>query len=87
MLWRHQREKSGPVDRRTGQYQLIAQLLHLNDARLQQQQAEANRAQAARDLQVLYTLGSELAEGKRWPNWDAGSEFRGARDASADQRK
>lgn len=40
-----------------------------------------------RELQVLYTLGSELAHGKRWPNWDAGSEFRGARDASADQRK
>lgn len=40
-----------------------------------------------RELQVLYTLGSELAQGKRWPNWDAGSEFRGARDASADQRK
>lgn len=40
-----------------------------------------------RELQVLYTLGSELANGKRWPNWDAGSEFRGARDASADQRR
>ncbi|KGM53330.1 peptidase M20 [Lysobacter daejeonensis GH1-9] len=41
----------------------------------------------SRELQVLYTLGSELAHGKRWPNWDAGSEFRAARDASAEQRK
>ncbi|WP_460823744.1 M28 family metallopeptidase [Lysobacter olei] len=40
-----------------------------------------------RELQVLYTLGSELANGKHWPNWDAGSEFRGARDATAEQRK
>src|SRR5690606_28801598 len=38
----------------------------------------------ARDLQLLYTLGSELANSDRWPNWSRDSEFRAARDASAD---
>jgi Zn-dependent M28 family amino/carboxypeptidase len=41
----------------------------------------------ARDLQLLYTLGSELANSDRWPNWDQASEFRAARDASAGDRK
>ncbi|QNP41681.1 M28 family metallopeptidase [Lysobacter solisilvae (ex Woo and Kim 2020)] len=41
----------------------------------------------ARDLQVLYTLGSDLANSSAWPNWAPDSEFRAARDASADARK
>ncbi|GAA3924857.1 M28 family metallopeptidase [Luteimonas lutimaris] len=41
----------------------------------------------ARDLQLLYTVGSELANSDRWPNWSSDSEFRAARDASADERK
>jgi hypothetical protein len=41
----------------------------------------------ARDLQILYTLGSDLANSKQWPNWAQDSEFRAARDASADERK
>jgi len=41
----------------------------------------------ARDLQLLYTVGSELANSDRWPNWSEDSEFRAARDASADARK
>ncbi|MBF6023900.1 M28 family metallopeptidase [Lysobacter niastensis] len=41
----------------------------------------------ARDLQLLYKVGRDLADSNRWPNWDASSEFRGARDQSADQRK
>jgi Zn-dependent M28 family amino/carboxypeptidase len=41
----------------------------------------------ARDLQILYTLGSDLANSKQWPNWAADSEFRAARDASAAERK
>ncbi|GAB3309664.1 M28 family metallopeptidase [Luteimonas notoginsengisoli] len=41
----------------------------------------------ARDLQLLYTVGSELANSDRWPNWDQASEFRAARDATAGDRK
>ena len=41
----------------------------------------------ARDLSILYTLGSELANSDAWPNWSPDSEFRGARDASAAERK
>jgi len=41
----------------------------------------------ARDLQLLYTVGRDLADSKAWPNWSSDSEFRGARDASATQRK
>jgi len=41
----------------------------------------------ARDLQLLYTVGSDLANSDRWPNWDKASEFRAARDATADERK
>jgi Zn-dependent M28 family amino/carboxypeptidase len=40
----------------------------------------------ARDLQVLYTLGRDLADGGDWPNWSVDSEFRQARDASAAER-
>ena len=39
-----------------------------------------------RDLQVLYTLGNNLANSRQWPNWPADSEFRATRDASAAQR-
>ena len=39
-----------------------------------------------RDMQVLYTLGRELADSTDWPNWSADSEFRAARDASAAAR-
>ncbi|BDU22965.1 M28 family metallopeptidase [Dyella sp. GSA-30] len=41
----------------------------------------------ARDLQILYTLGSDLANSNAWPNWSSDSEFRSARDASAADRK
>ncbi|WP_243047685.1 M28 family metallopeptidase [Dyella sp. RRB7] len=41
----------------------------------------------ARDLQILYTLGSQLANSDTWPNWSKDSEFRAARDATAAQRK
>ncbi len=39
------------------------------------------------DLPMLYKLGSDLANSSRWPQWAKDSEFRAARDASADQRK
>ncbi len=41
----------------------------------------------ARDLQVLYSLGSGLANSDAWPDWSKDSEFRAARDASAAERK
>jgi Zn-dependent M28 family amino/carboxypeptidase len=41
----------------------------------------------ARDLQLLYTVGSDLANSNRWPNWSQDSEFRAARDATAPDRK
>ncbi|MGV8932493.1 MAG: M28 family metallopeptidase [Luteimonas sp.] len=41
----------------------------------------------ARDLQLLYTVGNELANSDRWPNWSEDSEFRAARDATATDRK
>jgi Zn-dependent M28 family amino/carboxypeptidase len=41
----------------------------------------------ARDLELLYALGSDLANSGTWPNWSAESEFRAARDQSASQRK
>jgi Zn-dependent M28 family amino/carboxypeptidase len=40
-----------------------------------------------RDMQVLYMLGRELADSNEWPNWSLDSEFRGARDRSASERK
>ena len=41
----------------------------------------------ARDLEVLYALGADLANSRTWPNWSADSEFRAARDKSAAERK
>ncbi|MDI9237729.1 M28 family metallopeptidase [Lysobacter sp. LF1] len=41
----------------------------------------------ARDLGLLYTVGRDLADSDAWPNWDASSEFRGARDKTAADRK
>jgi Zn-dependent M28 family amino/carboxypeptidase len=50
-------------------------------------QANWTFAGMAHDLPMLYTLGSELANSSRWPNWAKDSEFRGTRDASAGERK
>ena len=41
----------------------------------------------ARDLQLLYIVGHDLANSDQWPNWGKDSEFRGTRDASATERK
>lgn len=41
----------------------------------------------ARDLGLLYTVGRNLADSDAWPNWDASSEFRAARDKTAADRK
>jgi Zn-dependent M28 family amino/carboxypeptidase len=42
---------------------------------------------AAQDVDLLYEVGRDLANSDRWPNWNAGSEFRSVRDASASQRR
>ena len=44
-------------------------------------------AGAARDLQVLYALGMQLADSRQWPDWGGDSEFRAIRDTSATERK
>ena len=41
----------------------------------------------ARDLQILYAVGSDIANSPAWPNWSSDSEFRAARDQSAAERK
>jgi Zn-dependent M28 family amino/carboxypeptidase len=41
----------------------------------------------ARDLEMLYALGADLANSKEWPNWSQDSEFRAVRDESAAKRK
>ena len=41
----------------------------------------------AHDLGMLYTLGRDLANSNAWPNWSQDSEFRGARDQTAADRR
>jgi len=50
-------------------------------------QADWSFTGIARDLQLLYTLGADLANSNRWPNWSMDSEFRTVRDASAAERR
>ena len=42
---------------------------------------------AAQDVALLYRAGSEVANAKTWPAWNAGSEFKAIRDASAAARR
>lgn len=41
---------------------------------------------AAQDVDLLYLAGGALANASRWPSWNAGSEFKAVRDATAAQR-
>jgi Zn-dependent M28 family amino/carboxypeptidase len=41
----------------------------------------------ARDLDILYAVGRDLADSTGWPNWSKDSEFRAIRDQSAAKRK
>jgi Zn-dependent M28 family amino/carboxypeptidase len=41
----------------------------------------------ARDLELLYAVGRDLADSGDWPNWSQDSEFRAARDQSGAERK
>ncbi|HYW14689.1 MAG TPA: M28 family metallopeptidase [Allosphingosinicella sp.] len=42
---------------------------------------------AAQDVALLYDVGRELAFGRDWPGWKAGSEFRAIREESAAARR
>jgi Zn-dependent M28 family amino/carboxypeptidase len=42
---------------------------------------------AAQDVQLFALLGQRLANSREWPSWNAGSEFRAVREASAAARK
>ena len=46
----------------------------------------AIRAGVQSDLELLYKVGTDLANSGQWPNWAPDSEFRAARDASAAER-
>ncbi len=41
----------------------------------------------ALDVTLLYNAGRSLADSTRWPEWKAGSEFKAARDTSAQRRQ
>jgi Zn-dependent M28 family amino/carboxypeptidase len=49
--------------------------------------ADWNLTGMTADLELLHALGSDLANGARWPNWSADSEFRRARDKTAADRR
>ena len=40
----------------------------------------------AADVALVYTIGRELVDSRRWPEWKPGSEFKAARDATASSR-
>ena len=39
------------------------------------------------DIGLLYTVGRDLANSRRWPEWQRGSEFKATRDTTAASRK
>lgn len=41
---------------------------------------------AAQDLELLYQVARDLADSRVWPEWNEGTEFRGVREESRDQR-
>lgn len=41
----------------------------------------------AMDVELLYTIGRDMANSRTWPEWEAASEFKARRDASAALRK
>jgi Zn-dependent M28 family amino/carboxypeptidase len=42
---------------------------------------------AAQDIDLLYEVGRDLADSRRWPDWNAGSEFKPVRAKTAAMRK
>ena len=41
---------------------------------------------AAQEAELFYAIGARLANGREWPRWNAGSEFRQVREKSAPMR-
>src|SRR5579859_7000387 len=41
----------------------------------------------SQDLAILYDLGTQLANSREWPEWKPGSEFKAARDKTAEMRR
>jgi Zn-dependent M28 family amino/carboxypeptidase len=41
---------------------------------------------AAQDVALLYAVGRDLANSRRWPSWNPGTEFKQLRDQSAERR-
>lgn len=50
-------------------------------------QASWTFAGMAHDLGLLYKVGNDLANSKRWPDWSQDSEFRAKRDATRNERQ
>lgn len=48
---------------------------------------EWNLDGAAQDIDLMLRIGSDLANGSRWPEWKPGSEFKAVRDRSKATRK
>ncbi|MCR5878535.1 M28 family metallopeptidase [Phenylobacterium sp. J367] len=46
-----------------------------------------NLTGAAQDVALVYEAGKSLATSRRWPQWNASSEFKALRDASAARRR
>ena len=46
-----------------------------------------NLAGAVQDVEVMRAIGADLANSRRWPVWQPGSEFKKVRDASAAARR
>jgi Zn-dependent M28 family amino/carboxypeptidase len=46
-----------------------------------------NLAGAVQDIELFRTIVEDLGNSRRWPEWQAGSEFKAIRDASADARR
>ena len=42
---------------------------------------------AAADIDLVYAVARRLADGRTWPAWSAGSEFKGVRDETATARR
>jgi len=48
--------------------------------------ADWNLGGAVQDLDIVYRIGADLADSRRWPQWKAGSEFAAIRAESAAAR-
>jgi Zn-dependent M28 family amino/carboxypeptidase len=44
-----------------------------------------NMAGAVQDAQLIFNVGYDIAQGKTWPHWKPGAEFKAVRDASGAQ--